>query len=61
MLSTGIPELQCRDDIKYLQDAFCLHLSDEDAAKEFIKNIYSALNTKTVLLNDWFHIVVHNK
>ncbi|EGG24544.1 phosphatidylinositol-4,5-diphosphate 3-kinase [Cavenderia fasciculata] len=55
MLSTGIPELQCAEDIDYLRKALGPELTDAEAAEEFTKNIIVALNTKTVLLNDIFH------
>ncbi|EGC40128.1 hypothetical protein DICPUDRAFT_52203 [Dictyostelium purpureum] len=59
MLSTGIPELQCADDIDYLRKALAPQLTDEEAAEEFKKNIIVALNTKTVILNDLFHNFAH--
>ncbi|KYQ90057.1 phosphatidylinositol-4 [Tieghemostelium lacteum] len=59
MLSTGIPELQCAEDIDYLRKALAPDLKDEEAAEEFTKNIIIALNTKTVLLNDLFHNWAH--
>ncbi|KAF2072204.1 hypothetical protein CYY_006485 [Polysphondylium violaceum] len=59
MLSTGIPELQCAEDIDYLRKALAPDLTDDEAAEEFTKNIIVALNTKTVLLNDIFHGWAH--
>eukprot|EP01133_Synstelium_polycarpum_P015439 gene15439-18312_t len=59
MLSTGIPELQCAEDIDYLRKALAPDLTDDEASEEFTKNIQVALNTKTVLLNDIFHGWAH--
>jgi phosphatidylinositol-4,5-bisphosphate 3-kinase len=37
--SKGIPELKCRDDVKYLRDALCLELSEADAASRFMEEV----------------------
>lgn len=61
MLSTGIPELQKKEDIYYLLDAFSLNLTDEEASKKIMDLIQVALSTTTVLINDMVHVIVHNK
>jgi len=59
MVSTGIPELTCTEDINYLRKVLVTELSDDDAASEFSKNILVALNTKTVIINDIIHGWAH--
>ncbi|KAJ5074669.1 pi-3 kinase [Anaeramoeba ignava] len=59
MVSTGIPELQCIEDIYYLRDAFSLGLTDKEAALKYEKLIYKSLNTTTTRVNNAFHILVH--
>jgi len=46
-LSTGIPELQCYEDIAYLRKAFSLEETDEAATDSFTKLIYSSLNARS--------------
>jgi hypothetical protein len=57
MLSTGLPELQRREDIVYLEDKFMMHLSDEEAGAHFRKLIAKALNTTTTRVNNAIHII----
>jgi len=59
MLSTGIPELQSTEDLEYLRMAFCLDLSDSEAAEKFTKLIYDSLYTKTTQINNAIHILAH--
>jgi len=59
MVSTGIPELSCIEDINYLRRALAPELNDDDAANDFSKNILVALNTKTVIINDIIHGWAH--
>eukprot|EP01087_Luapelamoeba_hula_P016091 TRINITY_DN4916_c0_g1_i1.p1 TRINITY_DN4916_c0_g1~~TRINITY_DN4916_c0_g1_i1.p1 ORF type:complete len:1562 (+),score=232.28 TRINITY_DN4916_c0_g1_i1:66-4751(+) len=60
MLSTGIPELQREEDIEYLRDSFALGKSNKEAAAHFSALIEQAKKTKTVLVNDMIHILVHS-
>lgn len=57
MLSTGIPELQSVNDIKYLQDTLVLHLSEEDALKHFENKFNEALKNSWKTSVNW---AVHN-
>lgn len=60
MISTGIPELQCKEDMSYLHDALCLDMSDEEAAHEFRNLIFESLRLGwSTQLNWWIHNVVH--
>eukprot|EP00163_Fabomonas_tropica_P026300 TRINITY_DN477_c0_g1_i2.p1 TRINITY_DN477_c0_g1~~TRINITY_DN477_c0_g1_i2.p1 ORF type:complete len:1361 (-),score=382.34 TRINITY_DN477_c0_g1_i2:229-4311(-) len=59
MLSTGIPELTCVDDIEYLRTAFLLGKSDAQAAKKFQKLIKQSLKTTTTQVNNAIHILAH--
>ncbi|KAI9223248.1 hypothetical protein BC828DRAFT_437039 [Blastocladiella britannica] len=62
MLSTGIPELQTADDIAYLRDAFCLGLSESEAAEEFQNLIFESLRLGwSTQLNWWVHNLAHLK
>jgi phosphatidylinositol-4,5-bisphosphate 3-kinase len=47
MLSTGIPELTCAEDIYYLRDAFSLEVEDQHAQDKFKNLIYESLDTLT--------------
>ena len=61
MLSTGIPELQKKEDINYLRDS--LHVkaqeTDTEAARRFQGLIRTAVKTKTTQYNDMAHIIAH--
>lgn len=59
MLSTGIPELTCVEDINYLRNAFALESNDEEASVHFTKLIYESLSTKTTQFNNAIHILAH--
>jgi len=61
MLCIGITELQSVEDINYLRKAFSLGKTEEEAAKHFAENIMVSLNTKTTIINDVIHVIVHNK
>jgi len=60
MLSTGIPELQCEEDIQYMRDSFAMGMTERQAAEHFTALIGMAKKTKTVVLNDILHIWFHN-
>jgi len=59
MLSTGIPELQQKSDINYLQDSLEPTLTDAQASAKFKKLIKEAVSTKTTQANDMAHILAH--
>eukprot|EP00762_Andalucia_godoyi_P004278 ANDGO_05487.mRNA.1 Phosphatidylinositol 3-kinase 1 len=59
MLSTGIPELQQKQDIEYLQTALQLSMTDEEAAKFFKSLIRESLNSRATVLNNWAHLMAH--
>jgi len=60
MLSTGIPELTCVDDITYLRDALLLDYTDDKAREKFKALIYESLTTFTTQVNNAIHIIAHN-
>ena len=60
MLSTGIPEVQCEADIQYMRDSFALDMTEKQAALRFGDLIKEAKKTKTVIINDLFHIWAHS-
>ena len=59
MLSTGIPELRCDDDIVYLRNAFALDKTEIDARKLFEELIEESLNTKATTVNFLIHNLAH--
>ena len=59
MLSTGIPELQKKEDIMYLQKALNLGKSNEDANGIFLKLINESLDSLATKLNNMFHLMAH--
>ena len=59
MLSTGIPELQKVEDIKWLRDCLTLDLTEEQAAEHFTKLISVALACRTTQVNNAVHIIAH--
>lgn len=61
MLSTGIPELQCEEDILYLCGSLLVGTEEKAAAENFAKLIEEARKTKSVLVNDIVHIWAHSK
>eukprot|EP00299_Pterocystis_sp_00344_P018910 c9417_g2_i1.p1 GENE.c9417_g2_i1~~c9417_g2_i1.p1 ORF type:complete len:265 (+),score=55.75 c9417_g2_i1:347-1141(+) len=61
MLSTGIPELQDEDDIRYLIDVLMLNSSDEEATKQLRDLIILSHNNWFKQVDSFAHIVVHKK
>ncbi|EPY41053.1 phosphatidylinositol-4,5-bisphosphate 3-kinase [Angomonas deanei] len=59
MLSTGIPELESKEDIEWLRNVLLLGRSESDASEHYKSLINIALNNKRTLLNDYIHIMVH--
>lgn len=59
MLSTGIPELQTKEDISYLQLALMRDLDDVSAAEKFRGMIDDTLHSSSQTINDMFHHWVH--
>jgi phosphatidylinositol-4,5-bisphosphate 3-kinase len=60
MLSTGIPELQSKDDVAYLQSTLCLDVSDEEAGELFMGEIDQALKDSWSVRVNWAaHIAAH--
>lgn len=59
MLSTGIPELQRKEDITWLKTVLLVNASDEEAATHYRTQIEEALNNKRTLINDYIHIIAH--
>ncbi|GAM17822.1 hypothetical protein SAMD00019534_009970 [Acytostelium subglobosum LB1] len=59
MVSTGMPELNHRDDIKYLRDALALDLTQEQAAVKFSEMIQESLKAKATGVNFAVHILAN--
>ena len=59
MLSTGIPELQSKDDIMWLQTVLLADQRDEEVSGKYRHLIGEALANTRTLINDYVHIVAH--
>lgn len=59
MLSTGIPELKCDEDINYLRNAFALEKTEKEAGQYFKTLIDDSLNTKATQVNFLIHNLAH--
>ncbi|CAH1772431.1 unnamed protein product [Owenia fusiformis] len=53
MLSTGIPELTCVEDISYLKEALVLNLSEDEAIKHFRNKFNEALKNSWKTSLNW--------
>lgn len=61
MLSTGLPELQNKDDIQYLRNALQLGKTDKQASDYFRALIRESLHSKATIFNFYVHILAHSK
>lgn len=59
MLSTGMPQLSCAEDVRYLHRALRLETDSADSAKFFTSLIYRSLESKISQLNFAVHILAH--
>jgi len=59
MLSTGIPELQSKEDISYLQLALMLDVDEVTASTRFAEMIDETLHSSSQTINDMFHHLMH--
>jgi phosphatidylinositol kinase/protein kinase (PI-3 family) len=59
MIGTGIPELQSQKDVKYLENVLMLHLSDEQACKQFKQMFKAAKVSLRQKASDVGHIFAH--
>ena len=57
MISAEIPELRSKKDIMYMREKLMLHLSPEDAAKHFEKEIYKNMKSTKQKMNDAAHLI----
>ncbi len=57
MISAEIPELRSNKDIMYMREKLMLHLSPEDAAKHFEKEIYKNMKSTKQKMNDAAHLI----
>ena len=61
MINTGIPELSCLKDIRYLEDTLALNMKEDDAMKHFKDKFKEALkNSWMTSLNMLAHLVAKN-
>jgi phosphatidylinositol-4,5-bisphosphate 3-kinase catalytic subunit alpha/beta/delta len=57
MLSSGLPEVQSVDDIRFMQERLRLDLSETDAADYFKQILQDARANSTIKLNHAFHVL----
>eukprot|EP00762_Andalucia_godoyi_P004690 ANDGO_03641.mRNA.1 Phosphatidylinositol 3-kinase 2 len=60
MLSTGLPELQSKDDIEYLREALQIGATERQASDYFKKLIRESLHSKATQFNFYIHIWKHS-
>ena len=62
MLTSGIPQLTSVNDLDYIKkETLALHLSDEDAVKQFSKKMEESLNSMSTKINWTVHLMAHTK
>lgn len=61
LLATGIKELSKLDDLIWFVDRLNIHVSDEEAKKNFLKQISISLHSVTTKLNNFIHIIAHKQ
>lgn len=59
MLETGMPELQRVEDLRYLESALHLDVSDDAAGKIMAKLIEESVSSSWTQLNFAIHIAAH--
>lgn len=59
MLSTGIPELQTKEDIRWLRNVLLLNRSDEEAREHYKGLVNAAASNVRSVINDYIHIMAH--
>ncbi len=60
MISSGIPQLSCKEDLAYLHKSLLVDTKDdEEASKIFTSLIYKSLDTKMSQINFAVHILAH--
>lgn len=61
MLASGIEGLETVEDLSYLRESLCLHMSDAEATAHFTDLVWRSLNTKSTQLNFFVHNMAHRK
>jgi len=56
MLSSGLPELQSADDIKFMKNRLRLDLTDEEATEYFKRTLQESQANSTIQWNHRFHV-----
>ena len=59
MLGTGIPELSSKDDLKYIENALMLDLTDDQASNKFKEMLKTVQKMKKVTVSDFCHLTQH--
>jgi phosphatidylinositol-4,5-bisphosphate 3-kinase len=59
MVSAGMPELLCEEDVMYMRDQLLLTLSDEEAGVEFLKQVNASVTATSRRLDNFIHIAKH--
>lgn len=59
MLSTGIPELQIKEDIQWLRNVLLIGRTDDEAREHYKGLVSAAVNNVRSVINDYIHIMAH--
>ncbi|KAH3760975.1 phosphatidylinositol 3-kinase [Pelomyxa schiedti] len=59
MIHMGVPQLNGKEDLTHMLNAFSLELSEQDAAHKFTLLITQSINCTTTLINFLTHNIVH--
>lgn len=59
LLATGIKELAKLDDLNWFVNRLNINVSEEEAKKNFLKQISASLKSVTTKLNNFVHIIAH--
>ena len=59
MVSSGLPQLNSYESIKYMRNAFMLELSDEEAAVAFTRLIDRCLSSIATRAMFFLHVLAH--
>jgi len=59
MVSAGMPELLCEEDVMYMRDQLLLTMSDEEAGAEFLKQVNASVTATSRRLDNFIHIAKH--
>lgn len=59
MVSAGMPELLCEEDVMYMRGQLLLTMSNDDAGVEFLKQVNASVTATSRRLDNFIHIAKH--